>query len=414
MSVAASEDATSARISRSSGGICDALRGPWGLVDLGPALVLAGFSLLLLTLPYRQGLPNLPPFEVAAVAALATTLPLLLHRRFPDAVLLLATAAYLWYLALDTQQISGPSLAVYVALFSVGAFSRSRWKNATRLLSIGAIVAYIVLHVAGVAATIGSDVILVLIASVSYNLFISGAAVVMGNWYRQREVYEHELDRRARQLERNQLERERRVVHDERVRIARELHDVVAHHVSVMGIQAGAARTVLDESPARARELLASIEESSRRAVDEMRRLLSALRDDGTADSADRPPRLGELDRLIASARDTGIDATIEIHGDARTDLPETVELSAYRIVQEAVTNVIRHASAPTLRVDVTYAADAIDLRIENDGPVSRASTAGRGLVGMRERAALFGGTLDAGPIPAGGFLVRAHLPIPP
>jgi signal transduction histidine kinase len=385
----------------------------WGLPDVGPALILAAFSVLLLTLPYRQGIPNLPPFEVASLAALATTLPLLLVRRLPELCLTLAMAGYLWYLSLEPQQISGPSLAVYVALFGVGAFGRSRRKRAVQVVVILALEAYIAVHVLGAASALGVDVWLVLFATVSYNVLICVAAVLMGDWYRQRKLYEEELDRRARQLERDRVERERRVVIDERVRIARELHDVVAHHVSLMGIQAGAARTVLHDAPERSIELLTSIEDASRRAVDEMRRLLGALREDATEGGVDRRPNLAQLDGLLDSARKTGLDATLEIRGSARPDLPDTLDLSAYRIVQEALTNVIRHANARRVHVVLSYLPAALEISVEDDGRGgAMAGRAGRGLVGMRERAALFGGTLSAGPGADGGFRIDAHLPV--
>ena len=177
-----------------------------------------------------------------------------------------------------------------------------------------------------------------LVASVTYNAFLYAASWLTGDWYRQRELYERELHRRARQLERERLDRERRVVRDERVRIARELHDVVAHHVSLMGIQERAARTVLDDSPTRTRELLGSIEASSRRDIEEMRRLLSALREDTAPDSSDRPPNLGQLgdyDRVGEGGRPR---CDLDDPRRPRSDLPETLDLSAYRIVQEALT----------------------------------------------------------------------------
>jgi signal transduction histidine kinase len=386
-----------------------------GLVDLGPAFVLAGFSVVLLGLPYRQHLPSLPPFEVGAVAALATTLPLVLRRNYPELVLVVVGVSYVWYVELQTQQLSGPSLAIWLAIFSVGAYGRSRWMTPVRALVALGLSGFVALHVLSAAPTLGGDLPFVLLASVSYNAFLYAASWLMGDWYRQRERYEQELDRRARQLERERLERERRVVRDERVRIARELHDVVAHHVSLMGIQAGAARTVLDDSPTRTRDLLGSIEASSRRAVDEMRRLLSALREEATPDSADRPPNLAQLGTLMESARAAGLDATLTIRGAHTSDLPETLDLSAYRIVQEALTNVIRHAAARHVQVLVTYSPMSLDLRITDDGRGNGAEgpTGGRGLVGMRERTALFGGALKAGPQQGGGFAVEAHLPIP-
>lgn len=384
------------------------------LVDVGLALALAIFSIALLGLPYRQHLPGLPPFEVAAALTLATTLPLIVRRTWPEICVSVITIAYLGYVQLATQQISGPSLALWIALFSEGAYGRASLRRPVRALVVTGLLGFIVAHVVLAGASLGPDLPFVLMATVSYNAFIYGLAWLMGNFERQREIYERELDLRARALERDRVERERRVVRDERIRIARELHDVVAHHVSLMGIQAGAARTVLDRSPERTRDLLVTIEGASRRAVDEMHRLLSALRDEASPEAKERPPNLAQVEELIESARSAGLEATLSVRGQAPSDLPETVNLSAYRIVQEAITNIIRHAKATHAWIEIDYRADAIGLRIRDDGRGHDPNgvTGGRGLVGMQERAALFGGILRAGPINDRGFLVEAELPI--
>ncbi len=217
----------------------------------------------------------------------------------------------------------------------------------------------------------------------------------------------------------------RRAVAEERARIARELHDVIAHSVSVIVIQAAAADDVFDEHPDQAREALRSIEGAGREALAELRRLLAAVRpDDGDGDGDPlRPlPGLDRLDELAGSMRAAGLDVTVDRAGLDAAPLPAGVDLSAYRIVQEALTNTLRHAAASRADVSVRSADGLLELDIRDDGRGPGAGTsagvggagsgAGRGIAGMRERAAMLGGTLDAGPLPGGGFRVHARLPL--
>ena len=202
----------------------------------------------------------------------------------------------------------------------------------------------------------------------------------------------------------------------ERATIARELHDVVAHHMSVMVVQAGAARTVGASDPAGAAEALRQIEVSGRTGLAEMRRLLEVLKADGDRNGRSPQPGLVRLDELLDSMRAAGLRVEAVIEGSPRP-MPPGVDLSAYRIVQESLTNVLRHAGGASARVVVRYEPDAVELEIADDGPGSHEdpdAIGGQGLVGMRERAQLFGGQLDAGPRPGGGFLVRARLPTEP
>jgi signal transduction histidine kinase len=226
-----------------------------------------------------------------------------------------------------------------------------------------------------------------------------------------------ELLDRTLQLERQREENARRAVFDERVRIARELHDVVAHHVSVMGVQAGAARLVMERDPESATASLASIERASRQAVEELHRLLGFLRQAGDPDDLGARPGVGQLRTLAADM--SGPDLTVEvgIEGEERP-LPPTVDVSAYRIVQEALTNTLKHAGATHAGVRIRYWPGEIEVEVVDDGRARPAATngsrpGGLGLVGMRERAALHGGRLEAGPRRGGGFAVRAKLPTP-
>jgi signal transduction histidine kinase len=208
-------------------------------------------------------------------------------------------------------------------------------------------------------------------------------------------------------------EEARRAVADEQARIARELHDVIAHSVSVMVVQASAADDVFEERPDQARAALRSIEAAGREALAELRRLLAGVRPGG---EDTRPqPGLDRLDELTEPLRAAGMTVAVRREGPARS-LPAGVDLSAYRIVQEALTNTLRHAQASRAEVTVRYAPDAVELHVRDDGRGGAAGPrdGGQGIVGMRERAAMLGGTLEAGPAPEGGYRVDARLPVEP
>jgi signal transduction histidine kinase len=207
----------------------------------------------------------------------------------------------------------------------------------------------------------------------------------------------------------------RRAVSEEQARIARELHDVIAHSVSVMVVQAAAADDVFAERPDQARAALRSIESTGREALAELRRLLAAVRP-GEADTAvGPPPGLARLAELVEPLRAAGLEVVVRQEGTSARPLPAGVDLSAYRIVQEALTNTVRHASAARAEITVRVRGETLELDVRDDGRGTGARAtagAGRGVTGMRERAALLGGTLDAGPLPAGGYGVRARLPL--
>ena len=228
----------------------------------------------------------------------------------------------------------------------------------------------------------------------------------------------HSLEERAVLAEAGREEEARRAVTAERTRIARELHDVVAHSVSVMVVQAGAARRVLDKEPDRASEAMASIESTGRQSLNELRRLLGMLREaDGTATGRVPQPSIEHVDVLLAQTRDAGLPVTFEVEGEPRSLAPG-VDLSAYRIVQEALTNAIKHAGPAHAEVRLCYGTDTLELVVSDDGrgadcdEVEGNGTSGHGIVGMRERVSLFGGDLQVGNRPGGGFTVRATLPL--
>jgi signal transduction histidine kinase len=209
-------------------------------------------------------------------------------------------------------------------------------------------------------------------------------------------------------------EAQRAAIAAERIRIARELHDMIAHNVSVVVVQSVAAQGVLDDQPARAREPLAHIERSGRQALTELRRLLDVMRDqDEPRELREPQPGIAQLGALVDSVRSTGLQVILQVDGEPPPD-SAAVGPSVYRIVQESLTNALKHAAHARVTVQVTCGTAAIDVTVEDDGPGRRANgmTPGYGLAGMRERAALFGGTFTAGNRAGGGFEVRAHLPL--
>jgi signal transduction histidine kinase len=232
---------------------------------------------------------------------------------------------------------------------------------------------------------------------------------------RERSAQAEAAEERAAHAEGEREENARRAVFEERVRIARELHDVVAHHVSMMGVQAGAARVVIDRDRDKAKEALTAIESSSREAVAELHQLLGFLRQAGDTDDLAPQPGLNELPRLAASMRDSDLAVAVSIEGERRA-LPPTVDVSAYRIVQEALTNTLKHSVASRADVHLRYWPDELEVEIVDDGRPTGAAPSvagGLGLIGMRERAALHGGQLSTGHAPGGGFTVRVRLPTP-
>ncbi|MDQ6818147.1 MAG: sensor histidine kinase [Actinomycetota bacterium] len=246
------------------------------------------------------------------------------------------------------------------------------------------------------------------IGNFAFGLIISGGAWAAGLVVRSRTQRTGELEQRAEQLEAERLV----AVAEERTRIARELHDVIAHSVSVMVIQAEAAQAVLRLDAERALESLEAVHETGRQALVEMSRLVGLLREEGEEIGLAPQPGIADLDALVAQVREAGLPVDLHIEGKPR-QVPLGVELSAYRVVQEALTNALKHAGPASAEVAVRYDNDALELEVLDDGAGSDGGHAGgHGLIGMNERVSLFGGELSAGPRPGGGFAVRARLPL--
>ena len=222
-----------------------------------------------------------------------------------------------------------------------------------------------------------------------------------------------ELRARAERLQTERDVAAQEAVAEERARIARELHDVVAHSVSVMTVQAGGVRRLLGEDRGRERDALAAIEETGRRALTEMRRMVSVMRSDGEGPALEPQPGIATLPRLVEEVREAGLPVTLNLIGQEK-QLPPGVDLSVYRIVQEGLTNVMKHAGPAHASVNVNVLNHEVDLVVEDDGAGGSQVTngAGHGLIGMRERVAVYGGDLETGPRAGGGFRIHARLPI--
>lgn len=306
-------------------------------------------------------------------------------------------------------------LGVLVALYSITAYTN----RAEGVVSLAVSLVFIT---AGFVSA-GLQGAPFTVATIASNLFVFVGTWALGDRTRVRREKLAALVARAEEAERSRALTAGLAVAEERARIARELHDVVAHTVSVVVVQAGAGRRVAERDPARAVEVLAGIERTGRDALAELRRMVGVLREPSDRPGSLAPqPTLDELPDLVARLADTGVPVTIVRSGQPRP-LPPGVEVSGYRIAQEALTNVLRHAGAVTrVEVEVDYQPEAVTIRVRDDGRGDQRRDAvtdtppdvrqGAGLVGMRERTSLFGGRLAAGTHPDGGFEVRASLPL--
>jgi signal transduction histidine kinase len=306
-------------------------------------------------------------------------------------------------------------IAVAIAIYTAAAQGRPKWRNVVCAVCVLTMMARLWYETGDQLAPDVPERQLVLAIQMLTTLLVFGAMWALGAAIGSGRRRAAQLLDRTVALEREREENARRAVFDERVRIARELHDVVAHHVSVMGVQAGAARVVMGREPSKAVAALSSIEASSRQAVGELHRLLGFLRQADDPDVLAPHPGVSQLPGLAAGMSDADLVIEIGVEGEERP-LPPTVDLSAYRIVQEALTNTLKHARASRAEVQLRYWPDELEIEIADNGRGNGATATrpgGLGLVGMRERAALHGGQLTAGRAAGGGFVVRVRLPTP-
>ncbi|MGH2636767.1 MAG: sensor histidine kinase [Actinomycetota bacterium] len=333
---------------------------------------------------------------IGALLVLAATVPLAWRRRAPLVVAAIvgAAVASFSFLGYDPTQI----LPLVIALYTAAAY-RERRGLVPVLLPVAVVTSIAMFTVGRPVDRLGFNLVEILAGMT----VTAGIPIALGRM----------TFNRRRRIVRDRDLATREAVAAERARIARELHDVVAHHMSVMVVQAGAARAVGDRDPDAASEALRQIEASGRTGLAEMRRLLEILKAEDGQNGRAPQPGLAHLDELLDGMRATGLPVETIVEGTPRP-LPPGVDLSAYRIVQEALTNTLKHAGGASARVLLRYEPDAFELEIADDGqgpPNEDVGAGGHGLIGMRERVQLFGGTLDAGLRPGGGFLVRARLP---
>jgi signal transduction histidine kinase len=330
-------------------------------------------------------------------------LALVARRRWPLGALAVVEAASLAYSA-RTYPEGGTGLAVFVALYTVAAMERRR-------LVVAAAAAVTVALAVVTELTFYRETMFE--GEPLYGAVVMLAAVFLGEAVRNRRAYVAELRDRAKRAERTREEEARRRVDEERMRIARELHDVVSHSIGVISVQAGVAAHLLERRPDKAGEALATIRQASDEALDELHAMLGVLRQpDGRAPLAPAPG-LAQLGALVAMAEGAGLRVEVDARGAPH--LPPAVDLACYRIVQESLTNVVRHAGASSVTVTVAADGDTLVVEVTDDGPGAPGAGNGngtrQGIVGMRERARALGGTLEAGPRPEGGFRVSARLP---
>ncbi|MDQ1709411.1 MAG: hypothetical protein QOG49_796 [Frankiaceae bacterium] len=349
------------------------------------------------------------PDALGVLLAVMSTLPIALRRRHPERVLGVVGVFAIALSGFHFAEGAG-GLGVLVAIYTVAAHCVSRRRSQ---LLLGITLAGMVM-----ALTLSADRLPA--SNFVSNTIVFVTAWVLGDNLQTRRRYVGELELKADRLERDRAADAQQAVAEERSRIARELHDVVAHNVSVMVVQAGGARRILDKDPVRTRAVIESIEATGRQALTEMRRLLGVLRaDDEATDSLTPQPGVSRLDDLVQHVRSAGLPVSVRVEGQP-VELAAGVDLSAYRIVQEALTNALKHAGPASAEVLLRYGEADLQVTVRDNGRGSAAGlahdgeteSAGHGLAGMRERVSLFGGVLHAGPRRGGGFEVVASLPI--
>jgi len=364
--------------------------------DLGLAALLTAFGVAELWIVDV----NLKPVAVPATAIAGLALYWRRVTPLGTAAVVFAAIAGESLLGVSLQKPDAPLLIALVAVYTVAAYLPLREAVAGLGLAVGGIWAAVV----GSSTHGQSDF--------AFTLVVVSAGWLVGRGMHGRVTQASALVERTLRLER-QAELDRAdAIAGERRRIARDLHDVIAHSVSVMVVQAGAAEEIFERDPPGVLEPIRAVQETGRAALIEISRLLGLLRDDGAELGLAPQPRLEDLPELVAQTQAAGLPVDLRIEGTPRT-LPLGIDLSVYRIAQEALTNARKHSVGSRAAVVLHYGDDAVELRVDNDGTAgTHGHRGGHGLIGMRERVAVFGGTLEAGPRPEGGFRVAARLPL--
>ncbi len=340
---------------------------------------------------------------VGVLLLLTATLPYYLRHRAPLVVFVVGSSAVLLLSGLEYQEGATPLITLFGA-YTVGSRCRAR------------VVAYAYAYVAvGLVLLYLSDTPRFDATNLISYLGLFAAAFLFGWSFQSRAARLEALEQRASALEREHEEEARRAVADERLRIAQELHDVVAHSMGVIAVQAGAGMHVIDTDPGEAKRSLEAISATSRSTLTEIRRLLGVLRDEqGQAAALAPAPGVDDLPALTAEMTDAGVTTHLRLEGP-RHEVPKGIELTTFRIVQEALTNVLKHGGpGATAEVVVTFDPGSVHIEVSDDGrgiDLAHDGSAGHGLRGMQERVAVYGGALDAGPRESGGFRVSARLP---
>jgi len=389
----------------------DLVRDPHpAVIDVMGVICLVGIGVATELAPPQQ--PGYEPGDAFSMAlTVLAPLPLLWRRRHPAAVMAVSWVTMTVYAGF-LYPGSGPFLVLLTALYSVAAFGTPRAAR-LGLAAVLVVQPIVVLDPRDPAYSSWSDI--------AVGTLVLTAVWVFGDSRRVRRAQVEMIEERAVRAERERDEQARLAVREERARIAREMHDIVAHSVSVMVVQAGAARRLVERDPQAAAEAAGLVEATGRDALREMRRAVGVLRADGDGDvtgeaaapaALEPQPALSDVPALIAGYRDAGLDVRLRTDGAPRP-LASGVELAAFRIIQEALTNTIKHAGPARAAVRIAYGADALTVVVADDGRGGgfEQGHGGHGLAGMRERVTVYDGDLDAGPHPGGGFRVRARLP---
>ncbi len=360
---------------------------------------------------------------LALVYLVVAAAPLAVRRIWPAPVAIIVSAAYFFAVTLRIPELYAGNVAMFIAIYTVGAWMvNRRAAMIVRAAIIAAMFVWLLISMYRDAIETANDEELIagtmspyiafMMLQLLLNVLYFGGAYYFGERAWTAAQQRIALEQRTADLEREREVTAAQAVALDRVRIARELHDVVAHHVSVMGVQAGAARIVIDTDPPQAKHLLAGIETSAREAISDLRNLLETLRSSGEDTEHASTLTLAEISDLADAATDAGLPTAFEVIGDARP-IPPVIAVNLYRIAQESLTNARRHAGGGAAAdVRLRYTADAVELEVVNTGRTVLAPRQGLGQLGMRERAAASGGTLESGPRDRGGWRVRARIPL--